>query len=399
MFTGQDVRKGEELRVVYLVRRYPVMSQTFVSNEVAELRRQGVRVTVVSLWRSDDYGADDDDGLVLGSVRIPRASQWQALLALVVRHPRRAVRFARLRWDLGDEPIAWSRLPWLAARLEGERVATFHAHFAWEGATVAWALGLLTGRPWSVTVHANDLFSEPSHLEKKLAAADALVTVCDYNIEWLRSEATYSKEIHKVVCGVELPPAKHKPRAAGPDVLAVGRLVEKKGFDVLIAAVADLRSRGLEVSCEIVGEGPERSRLEQMASALGASVRLAGEQPNDAVLDRMWQARVICVPSRIATDGDRDSMPVVAKEAMARSVPVVGTIVGGIPEMVDESCGILVPPDDASALADALAEILADEEGRLRLGANARQRVADRFTLSGEVRKLRELFEELDGFE
>ena len=387
------VAEDSALRLLYVVRRYPVTSQTFVSNEVKELRRQGADVKVLSLWQPDD---PTSEALVLGALRMGRATQVRALAVLALRHPRRVAKFLRLRTALRDEPIPWGRVLAVAVALRDFRASVIHAHFAWEGASVAWALGLLLDRPWSMTVHANDLFSEPSHLSEKLAAADAVVTVCDYNEQWLREEAGYEKSVHKVVCGVEVPTRPDSIDPASTDVLAIGRLVEKKGFDVLIGAVAELRRRGQHLRCEIVGDGPERERLQGLADPLGGAVRLLGELPHDVVLDRMWRARVVCVPSRIAADGDRDSMPLVAKEAMARCVPVVGTKVGGIPEMVDANCGAVVPPDDAQRLAEALATTLADEVRREQLGRNGRRRVEERFTLAGEVRKLRTVFEELN---
>jgi glycosyltransferase involved in cell wall biosynthesis len=192
---------------------------------------------------------------------------------------------------------------------------------------------------------------------------------------------------------VEVPPLPPRERPV-VDVLAVGRLVEKKGFDLLVAAVERLRGRdGLRV--EIVGEGPERGSLEaQIAAAgLGGTVHLLGARSHEWTLARMGAARLVALPARIASDGDRDSMPVVIKEAMARSVPVVATDEVGIPEMVDDQVGRLVPPDDAQAFARAIDEVLSDPALAGALGSAGRARVQQRFTLAGEVARLRACFE------
>ena len=136
-----------------------------------------------------------------------------------------------------------------------------------------------------------------------------------------------------------------------------------------------------------------RSVRSSTSSACGITSRCSGPRDHTWVLDRMATAAVVCLPARIADDGDRDSMPVVLKEAMARSYPVVATAVVAIPEMVDDEVGRLVPPDDPGALAAALGELLGDADLRGRLGAAGRDRVAERFTLAGEVTRLRGLFE------
>jgi glycosyltransferase involved in cell wall biosynthesis len=246
--------------------------------------------------------------------------------------------------------------------------------------------------PWSLTLHANDLFSRLRNLEPKLRDAAHLVTVCQYNERWLEGHHTLVRPVHQVVCGVELPPASE--RSIDVDVVAVGRLVEKKGFDVLVEAAAMLRDSHPDVRVEIVGDGKLREKLEkQIADAgLGDVVHLRGALGHEETLARIESARVFCLPCRIAGDGDRDSMPVVIKEAMARSVAVVASDVVAVPEMVDDTCGALVPPDDVAALAAALARMLDDPATADRLGAAGRDRVEERFTLAGEVAKLRAVF-------
>ena len=367
------------MHVVYVVQRYPRLSQTFVSNEVAELRRQGVEVTVVSLYPGDE----PSDAIVLSE----SFADCRERLPLRVRWAKR-----RLRSEMGhqDDQVEWWKLPALARSLGP--VDVVHAHFAWNGAAAAMLLARLVRAPWSVTLHAKDIFSQLRNLDVKLRDADALVTVCDYNERWLREQHGVTRPIAKVVCGVALPP--DVPRAKEVDVVAVGRLVRKKGFDVLLDAAAKLRVERPTLSVEIIGDGKERAALEAQAAALGIDdvVRFRGPLPHDETLDRIAAGRVFCLPCRIAGDGDRDSMPVVIKEAMARRVPVVASAVVAVPEMVDDDVGVLVPPDDADALASALGRLLDDPGGR---GDAGRARVEERFTLAGEVAKLRGLFEDL----
>lgn len=380
----------------YVVGRYPHLSQTFVSNEVDELRRQACDVDVLSLHPGDEPGA----ATVLGDV----ASDRQARLAdtwFRVRHPARYRRFRRTVALLADEmgrassQADWRRLPAAALRFRDAGVGALHGHFAWNAAAAAWALGDLLDLPWSVTLHANDIFSRRRNLEAKLAAATRLVTVCQYNLDYLRRELALDRPVEIVVCGVHLPPPVPSPAVKEVDVVAVGRLVEKKGFDTLVDAAAELRGSRASLAVEIVGAGPLEDDLRSRIAdrGVGEHVRLVGPLPHEAALTRIAAARVFALPCRVAADGDRDSMPVVIKEAMARSVPVVSTTEVAVPEMVDDATGRLVPADRPDLTAKALAELLDDDALRLELGAAGRRRVEERFTVAGEVARLRGMFE------
>jgi glycosyltransferase involved in cell wall biosynthesis len=380
------------VRVAYVVDEWVRLSQTFVRQEVAELRRQGVTVEVVALGRGDVAPGPDEPATYLPDL-VPRTRP--ARLAALLRNPPAAVALARAQARMRPERIRYrAALPAVAARLRRAEVTWVHAHFAWEAAGVAEALAALLGVGWSFTAHANDIFVANTHLAGKLVRADGVVTVCRYNEDHLRATYPTLPPVEIVVCGVEVPPPSGR-LGGGPDVLAVGRLVPKKGFDLLVRAAAALHADHPDLTIEIVGDGPERGALEALAGELGVGSRVtfAGSRPHDYVLDRMARSRMVCLPARVADDGDRDSMPVVLKEAMARAVPVVATDVVAIPEMVDDSVGRLVPPDDAAALAGAIRTLVDDEPLGRALGQAGRARVEERFTLAGETGRLRRLFE------
>jgi colanic acid/amylovoran biosynthesis glycosyltransferase len=388
---------GSAQTVAYVLTKYVQPTQTFVANEVAELRRQGVEVVVVSVERGERAPGADERVVFLDDLsRRPAVLLRDHVLALV-RSPLGYARFLSgvrgLRSEMGERPeqVPWLVLPAVARSLRRAGVVALHAHFAWSGAAAAELLAALTGRPWSVTLHAKDVFSKRRNLERKLARADQLVTVCRYNESWMREHLGLRRPVLQVVCGVELPAA-DEPRLLGADVVAVGRLVEKKGLDTLVLAAAELERQGRRVTVDVVGEGPERPRLERLVRDEGLEdrVRLLGARPHDEVLARIAGARVMAMPFRVAGDGDRDSMPVVVKEAMARRVPVVATRVAAVPEMLSDGCGVLVEPDDPRALADGIRALL-DDEGLARAVADrAYQRVLERFTLSGQVAVLRQ---------
>ena len=381
--------------VTYVLTKYVQPTQTFVTGEIAELRRQGVEVQVLAMEHGEVAPAPDEDVTVLADLHPSRGQLLAEHARALRRRPVGYLRFLldvrRMRREMGrlPEQVPWTVLPGIAERLRGQAL---HAHFAWSGAAAALLLAHLTGRPWSMTVHANDVFNRRRNLERKLAAADRVVTVCDYNVAWMREHLGLTRDVDIVVCGVE-PPEEPWPLLPGADVVLVGRLVEKKGIDVLLRATALLLPDHPDLQVHVVGEGRERPALEQLVAELdlAAHVHLLGSRPHEESLARIAGATVFCLPARVARDGDRDSMPVVIKEAMARRVPVVATEVVAIPEMLGDGCGLMVPPDDPAALAAALDAVLRDPAAARAMADRALTRVRERFTLRGETTRLRSL--------
>lgn len=375
--------------VVYVVERFPERSQTFIHNELRALHRLGIVPTVYALYPATDA---DDSTADLDFCRLPSSGRHPLQLlralgrvagrhpvglagaiALAARHPSRLQLHALLKAVL------------IVARLEGPPVR-FHAHFARASASAAMLAAAVVGRPFSFTAHALDVFVAPFDLGRKLDRADVTVTVCEYNRRYLSAGWPGRGNVVVVPCGVD-PLAFASSRHREPErftIVGVGRLVPKKGFDDLVRATRRLVDAGIQVRCRLLGEGPERHALTELVDSLGLTgvVELAGAVAPAEVTRALEEATVFCLPCVVAPDGDRDSQPVVVKEAMAMGLPVVGTTAVGMPEMVDEQVGRLVPPQDPSALADALAELARMTAAERRaLGSAARARVEERFAL------------------
>lgn len=328
-----------------------------------------------------------------------RAAKLGGLARLVTRHPVRSARdaIARRRWR-GAEPVRRLRdLAPAAVRIARGRDSLLHSHFAKGAALDAMRLAGLLGLPWSVTPHAYDIFKEPSNLEEKLVRATFVTTGCEYNRAYLRGlmPPASRERVHKIVMGVDPQLFKRgTPYRAEGAVLAVGRLVEKKGFGFLIEAAALMRGNPAFDRLVIVGEGHLRGQLERQVQRLGLAdvVELRGARSPDAVREALEQATVLAMPAVVAADGDRDSMPLVVKEALAMEVPVVASAEVGLPEVVDSDCGRLVPPGDVEGLAAALGEVLAlDRETRVAMGRAGRRRIVEKANLEHETRRLRDL--------
>jgi len=384
--------------VAYTVERFPVLSQTFVRNEVAELTRQGVDVVVARLHEGDDVAV----GVPVVEVRAPHDGRLALLLDhlhFATRRPHGYLRFLLAVRALPVErrQIAWRRLPRVARTLRRHGVDRLHAHFAWGGAALALALSELTGWPWAMTMHARDIFTERRNLTPKLSRADLLITVCDYNLDYLRAHLGVRRPIAKVVCGVEVPASVSDLSDRPIAVCFVGRMVAKKGVDLLIEAFARIAGDRPDAQLHLVGEGPLLDPMKELASQLGVSgqTRFHGALPHEETLRVIERSRVLCLPARVAPDGDVDSMPLVVKEAMARSTAVVAAAAGGVGEMVDGNSGLLVTPNDVAALADALTLLLDDDERRRKVALCGRDKVEREFTLRGEVEKLRALLADM----
>jgi len=387
----------------YVLSKFPVLSTTFILNELLELEAQGVALQVFSLAPCSDTIRHED----FARLRTP-----------IHYVPRRIDRLARSHWSLlTSDPAAYRRGAGAAVRsralwrfLQAGYVARearrlglthLHAHFAHHPTTVAMLAAQLAGISYSFTAHAMDLFTgrnTAASLARKLAGARFVVTVSAHNVGYLREVAPGSGDkITLIRNGIDL--RRFQPGSPPPPpfrVLCVARLVEKKGIPVLVEACKLLRDRGREVQCEIIGAGPLRRRLETQIRShrLEDRVHLLGPA-SQAVVGRHYRsAHLFVLPCIVAADGDRDGLPVALTEALSAGLPVISTPVTGIPEVVrDGENGLLVPSGDAAALAGAIERLLDDEPLCRRLAANARPSVAADFDRRRTVAALRGLFE------
>jgi glycosyltransferase involved in cell wall biosynthesis len=367
---------------VFLCDSFPALSESFVSSEARELIALGHRVRVESGSRPArpdplvrrEIPADhlEDDGIL---------AKLAGLASLWARHPLRCLADLRDRRRWRREEGIWPlrSLAPVARRIDRGGERHIHAHFAEAAALNALRLGRLLDLPYSVTAHAYDIFKDPRNLAEKLRRASFVTSGCEYNVDHLRGLLgdDASGHVHKVIMGVDGERfRRRRPAPGGRHVVAVGRLVEKKGFGDLIEAAALLaRSEPLD-RVSIAGEGPQRERLQRLIAERGLTetVSLCGWMNGDRVRELLEQADLLAMPSVVAADGDRDSMPVVVKEALAMEVPVVASEEAGLPEAVQAEWGRLVPPADPQALAGAIAELLALPVGaRAEMGRRGRE--------------------------
>ncbi len=390
-------------RIALMVDRFPEPSETFVVNEAKallalgadvriEARLRALHPAIGAAWGLDvRYFLEDSSVLTKG-----RDAAWLAL-----RHPKACLAdlVAQRRWRREERVRSLRALAPLARRVARDDVAHLHAHFARGAALDALRIGRLLRVPFSVTAHAWDIFKQPANLVEKLEGAAFVTTGCDYNVRHLRSMVGPSSapKIHKIVMGVD--PARFQRHAAYDGdgvVIAIGRLVEKKGFRDLIDAAARLRPFEDLQQVVIVGDGELREELEDLGKELGVDglVQFTGAKRPEEVRALIEGSAILAMPAIVATDGDRDSMPVVVKEALAMGVPVVATDEVGLPEVVRDDWGRLVPPRDPEALAAAIKSLLGlSREERAEMGERGRDFVLREYALGVQTRKLAALIE------
>ena len=403
-------------RVAVVLKGYPRLSETFIAQEIAALERRGLEMLIVSLR----FPTDDRTHPVHAEIKAPRLY----LPEYLYREPLRVLRAwwrvrgwpvyrqVRALWlrDLVRDPTPnrgrrFGQALVLASELPQD-VAWLHVHFLHTPASVTRYAAALRGLPWSGSAHAKDIWTTPDwEKREKLQACEWLVTCTAANFDHLAALAPKGR-VELVYHGLDLErfapvpaSAQRLPRdgASREDpvvVLSVGRLVEKKGVDVLLRALA-LLPHALYWRFVHVGGGPLRRALESQARALGIADRVSwrGALSQEQLLAEYRAADLFALASRVARNGDRDGLPNVLMEAQSQELACIATDLSGIPELVEQNVtGLLVAPESPDALAGALQSLIVDPARRRALGQAGRARVAARFGLEHNVVRLAEKF-------
>lgn len=394
-----------EYKIGYVLKRYPRYSETFIVNEILAHEAAGHPIEIFSLRPVDETHFQD----CLGKVHAP--------VTRLAEKPKNAEAMWRLIQNARSSLSgAWSKIGEmeemegrdvaqgieLAIACKERKIAHLHAHFGTVSTTVARFAARLAGIRYSFTAHAKDIYydyEENTNLDLKLRDASHVVTVSDFNLHYLKDRfGPSAANVCRIYNGLDLEQFTYAdPSPAATDILAVGRLVEKKGFHILIEAIRLLKEDGRNVRCRIAGGGEEARHIaaQVAASDLGSSVELLGPRPQSEIIALMRAAAVLACPCVVGRDGNRDGLPTVLLEAMALGTPCVSTNVTGIPELVrDGETGLCVPEGDPVALANALRQVLDTPALRQTLAANGRALIEREFDQHVNAARLREVFNE-----
>jgi colanic acid/amylovoran biosynthesis glycosyltransferase len=390
------------MKVGYVLKRYPRYSETFVVNEILAHEAAGLGVEIFALRPTGDTHFQDTISRVrapvnyLPSSGVKAGDLWAALEG-AVSSPNG---WTALEAARGEDARDVYQAALLAREAPAKGVTHLHAHFSTVSTTVTRLAARFSGLPYTFTAHAKDIYHEsvsPEDFGRKLEDAAGVVTVSDYNLRYLRERyGPRARRVRRVYNGMDLRRFSNRaPLRRPPRIVAVGRLVEKKGFGDLIEACVVLAARGRRFSCQIAGERELeedlRARIER--SGLAGTVDLIGPRPQSEIAGLIQEAAAFVAPCVVGGDGNRDGLPTVLLEAMALGTPCVSTDVTGIPEVLrDEETGLMVPQHAPASLADAITRLIDDPALRVRLAERARRLIETDFDIDRNAALLREVF-------
>ncbi|MCS7008510.1 MAG: glycosyltransferase family 4 protein [Chthoniobacterales bacterium] len=399
-----------EQKILYVAPILPKRSETFVYREILGLRELGLKILTASLYTPEsDLGSPATDQLAKETITI-FTNGWEALLrhALLfeITHPIQAwltygltLRDILLasdltpfkRFKLYPQCLAALALAW---RLRQSAPTHIHAHFAHSSATIAMYAANALRIPFSFTGHAADLFRKRSLLKEKLIRAKFVVAISHWHQSFYQNIHNRPESDYPIIrCGVDVPSNPPKPRTTQErfQILAIGRLIPKKGFDVLLKAAKALSEKNFPLSIRIAGNGPELPYLQQLAQ--GLSVEFLGAVNHSTIPQLLANCDLFVLPCKIANDGDRDGIPVALMEAMAAGVCVIAGNLPTITELVeDKVSGWLVPPDDPTSLANSILHLAQNEDLRNQLAINGWRKVLAQFSSATNLANLKARF-------
>lgn len=416
----------------YILKGYPRLSEVFITNEIYLLEQAGVKLRLFSIKRETETHSHAVAQAIRAQVTyLPQVlSLTENKFSFWLRDT--LPRFARAHFALfKQKPLAYVRTlaqalamclryrsgAWWQPKkvfikeflqagyiarevLASGSIRHLHAHFCHGSANIAMFVSRLAGVPFSFTAHAKDIYQDKLNpgdlLPVKIHRAKFVATCTAANKAHLDSISLNGTPIHAIYHGLDTELFTPAPlRSESPRILAVGRLVEKKGFEYLVRACRLLKDEGFAFHCQIVGEEGEHSRFIKgliKEQRLDDIVTLHGPATHHELREIYRRATIFALPCQIAEDGDRDGIPNVLAEAMACGLPVISTNISGIPELItDRVDGLLIPQKNVAALAEALATLLRDADLRQRLGAAAREKICRIFDAKKNTLVLKEL--------
>ena len=402
------------MRVGYLAPELPALSATFVYNEILQLEDLGVQVVPFSVHPpSSKVNEQRVESLAKRTINLYAQSKFKVLkdnLYCLLQRPsayfKTLLMLGRDVWQVGIFSRIGLGLVYrflfassLARQLLANNCDHLHVHFAHIPTDIAMYASSLSSVPFSVTAHANDIYERGWLLSEKVERSAFFATISEFNKRYLESKGVDASKISIVRCGVE--PAQFSKRTTVLEhkklrVGAIGRLVEKKGFDNLIKAVAILKAQGVAIELQIAGSGPLSQQLQTLAVSLDLSpedITFLGAIAHAEVASFIKSLDAFVLPCKQDEHGDIDGIPVVLMEAMLSGVPVISSELSGIPELIiHEETGLLVAPDSEQELADTILMLMNSPALKNQMINHAVSKVKREFSLEHNANKLKDMF-------
>lgn len=400
----------------YILKGYPRISETFISNEILRLEEQGFSIIIFPMRQPRESFSHDSVKQIKAPVHYLPTYLWRDIfkllppnLLLALKNPRsygRAIAVALKRFSRTKKIATFKHLfqaGYLSYKFLGDdtRVNQLHGHFAHSPTSVTMFASILSGIPFSFTAHAKDIYtSNEQQLREKIDAARFVVTCTRYNVAHLTPIAQGSTTpIHCIYHGIDttLFSSNGAKRTCSPpySLLTVARITEKKGLPTLYKALAELKVRDVPFSHALIGDGDDKEQVLQLIKDLDLEdcCTLLGTLSHKEVLQHFRSADLFILGCRIAKNGDRDGIPNVLVESLAMGLPALSTSVSAIPEiLVDEESGLVVPPEDTRAMTEAIMRLLTDSALRAKVIDTGLQLVRDKFDNNHQTAALGNIF-------
>jgi len=404
---------NDEKKIAYLGPEIPALSATFIYNEILLLQKMGVQVISYSIHRpkvraeSADLQFMNENTCILYEQKKKRI--LFSMFRFMVLHIKRfSLSLKMLLHDihivglfkLNSMKLIYQFLHacYLAEDLKRQEIEHLHVHFGHVPTQIGMYTSALADIPFTFTVHANDLFQRGLLLREKADRAKRIIAISDFNRNYLMSLGIERSKIDVIHCGVLIPQRRIKyENSRALKVGTIGRLVEKKGIDVLLDSCAILKNKDIPFHLEIVGDGPLLHDLQEKVSSLKLTdqVLFLGSIPHDRVIEWLQGIDIFALACKKDKSGDTDGIPVVLMEAMAMGIPSISTEISGIPELIEnDKSGLLAHPDNAADFASKLEEILTNPLIAKQLGTEGAKKVEKHFNLKTTTSELKKVFME-----
>jgi glycosyltransferase involved in cell wall biosynthesis len=398
--------------IVYIVSNFPCYSETFILNELVELKKRGYKIFIFSLKKPKEKIVQNEAReflgdttycpalLKLGLLRaqinflLTKPKVYLGLLAGIIR------RCLRKPAVLLKNLIIFPKSVYFAFYIRPLGIKHAHAHFANYPTTSALIISKLLNITFSFTCHAHDIFYDTTMLDFKIKNSKACFAISGYNRDYILNLYPDLPEgkIKVLHCGINLEKFSFSTRNKTDNklrILSIGRLMPTKGFDNLIKTCRILKDKGLDFICDIIGEGPMEKILKRLTKNLDLQsyVNFLGPLPHEKIIDYYQQADIFVLVSKKAKHRDvQDGIPVVLMEAIALGVSVISTRLSGIPELIEHNkTGLLVEPNDEVGLAEAIIKIYSSPDLSENLKRNAQDKVSLDFNIKKSIDQLEKI--------
>ncbi len=395
------------MNILYVVDLFPKLSETFILNEVVELTNRGHSVQILALRNPQEKLTNED---VLKNNLLNKTSYLELpnSLKLKLTYAFSKVFYNNILNSIRNNKGKTTykdliKLSYFSTRYSN--VDIVHAHFAAQAAITGMQIAKIINKPFTFTAHAYEIFKEKNYSRNRLIMlvenASKVITPSKFNKDYIVRETNCSEDKIEIVRAT-ICPEKFKikePITSEEDkikIIAIGRLVEKKGFEYLIKAMKLIVQRNPNAFLNIIGEGELENDLRKQSYNLGLakSVNFLGALSNEKCIDELSSSDIAVLPCVKARDGDLDVCPLTLQEAMAMEIPVISTTVGSVPELIEDGIeGILVPERDENALADAIIKLIDNPTLRRKLGQNGRMKIIKEFNIKTQVNRLVEIWQ------